>query len=77
MQLFLLRRIVIAIVTVMAVSLIIFIMSRAAGAPRALLLDDYSTMDDWDRMGEALGLDKPYYQQYGMFIRDALRGEFG
>ena len=77
MQQFLLRRIVIAVVTVMAVSLIIFIMSRAAGDPRALLLDDYSTMDDWDRMGEALGLDKPYYQQYGMFIKDALRGEFG
>lgn len=71
------RRFVIAIVTVMAVSLVIFIMSRAAGDPRALLLDDYSTMEDWDRMGEALGLDKPYYQQYGIFIRDALKGEFG
>ncbi len=77
MQKFLVRRFFLAIVTVMIVSVIIFIMSRAAGDPRAMLLDDYSTMEDWDRMGAALGLVKPYYQQYGIFIKDALRGEFG
>ena len=77
MQKFLMRRFLVAIVTVIVVSLVIFIMSRAAGDPRALLLDDYSTMEDWGRLGEALGLDKPYYQQYGIFIKDALRGEFG
>ncbi len=77
MQKFLVRRFFIAIITVLIVSVIIFIMSRAAGDPRALLLDDYSTMEDWDRMGAALGLDKPYYQQYGIFIKDALKGEFG
>ena len=77
MQKFLVRRFFIAIITVLIVSVIIFIMSRAAGDSRAMLLDDYSTMEDWDRMGAALGLDKPYYQQYGIFIKDALKGEFG
>jgi len=76
-QRFLVRRFFIAIVTVMAVSLVIFIMSRATGDPRVLLLDDYSTMEDWDRLGRELGLDKPYYQQYGIFLKDALKGEFG
>ena len=52
-------------------------MSRAVGDPRVLLLDDYSTKDDWDRLGRELGLDKPYYEQYGIFIKDALKGEFG
>ena len=52
-------------------------MSRAVGDPRVLLLDDYSTKDDWDRLGRELGLDKPYYEQYGIFLRDALKGEFG
>ena len=28
-------------------------------------------------MGEVLGLDKPYYQQYGMFLKGAIRGDFG
>jgi len=55
----------------------IFGMSRAVGDPRVLLLDDYSTKDDWDRLGRELGLDKPYYEQYGIFLRDALKGEFG
>mgnify|MGYP003752327513 FL=1 len=55
----------------------IFGMSRAVGDPRVLLLDDYSTKDDWDRLGRELGLDKPYYEQYGIFIKDAIKGEFG
>jgi len=52
-------------------------MSRAVGDPRVLLLDDYSTKDDWDRLGRELGLDKPYYEQYGIFVKEALKGEFG
>ena len=28
-------------------------------------------------MGEVLGLDKPYYQQYGIFLKGAVRGDFG
>ena len=77
MQRFLARRVVLAIVTLFAVSLIIFIMSRAAGDPRHLMLDDYSTDEDWKRMGEALGLDKLYYQQYFIFMGNAFRGDFG
>ena len=77
MQRYLARRIILALVTLLAVSLIIFIMSRAAGDPRHVYLDDYSTQEDWDRLTETLGLDQPYYQQYGIFLKDALRGKFG
>ncbi len=77
MQRYLARRVVLALVTLMAVSLIIFVMSRAAGDPRHVYLDDYSTQEDWDRLTETLGLDRPYYQQYGIFLGDALRGKFG
>ena len=77
MQKFLARRVALAIVTLLAVSLVIFIMSRAAGDPRHLMLDDYSTDEDWERMGEVLGLDKPYYQQYFIFMGNAFRGDFG
>jgi len=52
-------------------------MSRAAGDPRHVFLDDYSTQADWDRLTVALGLDKPYYQQYWIFLKDAVRGNFG
>lgn len=77
MQRYLVRRLALAVVTLLAVSLIIFIMSRASGDPRHIMLDDYSTEEDWRRMGEVLGLDRPYYQQYFIFIGNAFRGDFG
>ncbi len=77
MQKFLARRLLLAFVTVLAVSVVIFILSRASGDPRHIYLDDYSTQEDWDRMGEVLGLDKPYYQQYAIFLKDAVQGDFG
>ena len=77
MQRSLIKRIFMALVTLFAVSLIIFILSRAAGDPRHIYLDDYSTQEDWDRLTLTLGLDKPYYQQYGIFFKDALSGDFG
>ncbi len=77
MQRYLIRRFFMAIVTLVAVSLLIFVMSRAAGDPRHIFLDDYSTQEDWDKLTENMGLDKPYYQQYGIFVKDALSGKFG
>ena len=64
MQRFLMRRFLMIIVTLIAVSMIIFIMARVTGDPRVLLLDENASQAQWDRMGEELGLDKPYYHQY-------------
>jgi len=77
MQRFLARRFLIMVLNLLVVSLVIFAMSRAAGDPRHVFLDDYSTQADWDRLTVALGLDKPYYQQYWIFLKDAVRGNFG
>ena len=77
MQRFLARRISLAMVTLLAVTLIIFVLSRAAGDPRHVYLDDYSTQEDWDQLTLNLGLDRPYYQQYAIFLKDAVRGKFG
>ena len=77
MQKYLVRRLVLAIITLLAVSLIIFILSRSAGDPVSLMLDEYSTQEDIDRMMAKLGTDKPYYQQYFIFLRDAVQGDLG
>lgn len=77
MQRFLIRRVLLCFVTLLSVSLIIFILSRVSGDPRHIYLDDYSTQADWEAMGVVLGLDKPYYQQYGIFLKDAFQGDFG
>ena len=77
MQKYLVRRLVLAIITLMAVSLIIFILSRSAGDPVSLMLDEYSTQQDVDRMMAKLGTDKPYYLQYFLFLKGAIRGDLG
>ncbi len=77
MQRYLVRRLALAVVTLLAVSLIIFVMSRASGDPRHIMPDDYFTEEDWRRMGEVLGLNKPYYQQHFIFPGNAVQGDFG
>jgi len=77
MQKYLARRFLLAFVTLLCVSLIIFIMSRVSGDPRHIYLSDYATQEDWDRKGRALGLDKSYPEQYGRFLKSILTRDFG
>ena len=43
------------------------------------MLSDQSSgpIDQWEELGKNLGLDKPYYQQYGIFLKDLVTGDFG
>ena len=77
MHRFLRRRFVISIITLFAVSVLIFVMARSVGDPRAMMLDDYATKAQWDELGVILGLDKPYHEQYAIFIKDVFKGDFG
>lgn len=77
MQRFIARRVVITFFTLILVSLIVFVMARASGDPRTLLLDDYASKEMYDELGEQLGLDKPLYVQYAIFLGDALTLDFG
>ena len=74
---FLLRRFVTTLITLLFVSIIIFIMGRISGDPRTMILPDDFTQAQWDSLGERLGLYKPMYQQYGIFMRDMVTGSFG
>ena len=74
---FLLRRSLSALLTLLLVSILVFAMVRIQGDPRAALLGTFFTQEQWDAVGIKLGLDKPWYQQYGIFIRDTLTGSFG
>ena len=65
------------ILSVLIVSVIIFAMARMAGDPRSLMMGPLSTADQWDLLGKKLGLDKPYYQQYLIFMKDLVQGDFG
>ena len=74
---FLARRLLFAIITLFVVSLIVFAMARIAGDPRTMMLGDFTTTQQFERVGERLGLDKPYYEQYWIFLKGMVRGDFG
>ena len=77
MQRYLVRRVLISIITLLAVSLVIFIMARIGGDPRSVMLDEFAGEEIWEEMGRELGIDKPIYQQYGIFLKDIFTGDYG
>jgi peptide/nickel transport system permease protein len=77
MQRYIVRRLLQAMITLLLVSVIVFILGRLTGDPVALLLTEYSTEEDKIRLTRQLGLDKPLPEQYAIFIGNALRGDLG
>jgi peptide/nickel transport system permease protein len=77
MQRYIVRRLLQAVVTLFLVSVIVFMLGRLTGDPVALLLTEYSTLEDKELLTKQLGLDKPLTEQYAIFIGNALRGDLG
>jgi peptide/nickel transport system permease protein len=61
----------------LAITIIVFVLIRMAGDPTSVMLPLNAQPEDQQRLREALGLDKPYVQQYFIFLGDALQGDFG
>jgi len=74
---YLARRLVDLCAAVLGVSTIAFLALRLSGDPVALLVTEYATEAEIARVRALLGLDQPLWVQYGRFLSDVLRGEFG
>jgi peptide/nickel transport system permease protein len=77
MRRYALRRVVLGIITIIVVSMIIFIASRLSGDVTYLLLSEDATKEEVTRLRTKLGLDKPLPVQYFYFLKGAVRGDFG
>jgi peptide/nickel transport system permease protein len=77
MAAFVLRRLMQALVVMLAVGLIAFALLRFVGDPVVFMLGQDATPEDRARMTRDLGLDRPFYLQYAAFVSRAVRGEFG
>ena len=77
MKTFFLRRLTYSIVLLLATTIFVFIMSRQSGDPRHLFLSEQSTQAEWEAWGVELGLDKPTWQQYVIWLGNAVTGDFG
>ncbi|MBM7542217.1 ABC transporter permease [Amphibacillus cookii] len=74
---YLLKSILQIVPVLFIISMLVFVLVRATGDPVALMLPESATEQDRIEMTEALGLNEPLYVQYGIFISNAIRGDFG
>ncbi|MBT0585171.1 ABC transporter permease [Alteromonas oceanisediminis] len=75
---YILKRVFLAIPTLLIASLIVFIMVRILpGDPAALMLGDMQDARSLEQMRAQLGLDKPIVMQYLIWLSDMLSFEFG
>lgn len=77
MRRFLLRRLVQGVITLFVLSTIVFVLARLTGDPTDLLVPMDATPEAISAVKHELGLDKPYYVQYWVFVSRAVRGDFG
>jgi peptide/nickel transport system permease protein len=77
MQRYVLKRIVQSLLTLVVLSLLIFIVCRLTGDPVLLMLPDDASPEDVAQLRTALGLDRPLPVQYWLFLRNAVQGDFG
>jgi peptide/nickel transport system permease protein len=77
MRQFILRRLLRSIVVLWGISTIVFLVMRLSGDPVMLLLPQDATQEDIARVSHQLGLDRPLHVQYGIFLVNLLRLDFG
>jgi peptide/nickel transport system permease protein len=65
------------VIALLGISILIFVLVRASGDPTMLFRTSMSTEEDIARIRANLGLDKPIYEQYWIFLSNALQGDLG
>ena len=74
---YLVKRIMQLIMVLFIVSLLIFVFTSVLGNPVYLMVRENASEEEIQKAMEYLGLDKPLPVQYGRFVKNALKGDFG
>jgi peptide/nickel transport system permease protein len=77
MRKFILKRLGYAVLSLFLLSFTIFFFVRVTGDPTTLLVEPGASRDDIAALQQQLGLDRPVWVQYGSFMSNLLRGDFG
>jgi peptide/nickel transport system permease protein len=77
MAAFIVRRLLQAILVMLVVALIAFLLFQYVGDPVSQMVGQDATPEDRARLRGDLGLDQPFYVQFGHFIGNAIQGDFG
>jgi peptide/nickel transport system permease protein len=74
---FILRRILQSVAVMVAVAFIAFALFTYTGDPVTFMVGQDATQEDRAKLRADLGLDQPFYVQFGRFVVRAVQGEFG
>ncbi|MEE9199721.1 MAG: ABC transporter permease [Dehalococcoidia bacterium] len=74
---FILLRVLQAFLTLLAMSAGVFFAVNLTGDVVSFLTSPQDTPADIERMRRSLGLDRPVYVQYGIFLQNLLQGDLG
>lgn len=74
---FIARRLLTIPITILLVVFVTFIVLRVTGDPVQIYLDINATPEQTALLRERLHLDEPLFVQFGLFLWDVLRGDFG
>ena len=77
MLVFIVRRLLQSMVVLLVMSLLVFVGVYAIGNPIDMLISPDADQMDRARTIAAFGLDKPLWQQYLLFVKNALSGDMG
>ena len=77
MQRFILTRVVQAIMTLLLLSVAVFLSVKLTGDPAVYMLGPEQGRIEYEMMRKQLGLDRPIVVQYADFLSDIVRGDFG
>lgn len=77
MIVFILRRLWQSGFVLLTMSVIVFVGVYAVGNPVDILISPEADQIEIDRATRALGLDKPLYEQYWIFLKNAVKGDLG
>jgi len=74
---FVIRRLLQSIAVMLTVGLIAFALFTYVGDPINNMVGQDTSLEDREKLKEQLGLNDPFFVQYGRFLLNAARGDFG
>lgn len=77
MQRFIAVRVLQSLMAILVMSVIVFSLARISGNPLEVMLPIEAQEEDYARLTQYWGLDKPLHVQYFTFLRKGIQGDFG
>jgi peptide/nickel transport system permease protein len=74
---YLVQRVLQGALTLLVISLIVFLLARLSGDPLHIMLPEEATAEDYEMAARQWGLDKSLPLQYLAFLGNAVRGDLG